>query len=357
MIKYFLGANTPNGFFSLFDELYFPNYDGRLFVIKGGPGTGKSSVMKKISEEAEKRGYEVERIFCSSDPSSLDGVIIPELKTAVADGTPPHVIEPKYPGAVEQIFNLCDCWDTGFLRYNRENIIEKSFECSAYHKRCVRFLKAFFALENDSRRIIEPCVDSDKLYDFTERICLRNLSSDGEIKKRGAAERRFLSAVTPEGITCFEESVTQRCERIISIEDEYGVCSDMIMNYVFRYAEKAGLKIIICPCITNPKRKIDHIIIPEKQLCFVTENSFHSLSVQKEKTVSAKRFIDTAQMKKHSARLGFNRRAAAELLDEAVLSLANAKAIHDELEEYYIAAMDFDKVHEKTEMLIKEIFE
>ena len=123
MIKYFLGANTHGGFFSLFDELYFPLFDGRLYVIKGGPGTGKSSVMKKVASEAEKRGFEVERIYCSSDPSSLDGVIIPALKTAVADGTSPHVIEPKYPGAVEQIVNLGDCWDTAFLRHSREAIM------------------------------------------------------------------------------------------------------------------------------------------------------------------------------------------------------------------------------------------
>lgn len=356
MFEYFLGANTPNGFYSLFDELYFPHYEGKLFVIKGGPGTGKSSVMKAVADEAEKRGYEVEKIYCSSDPSSLDGVIIPELKISVADGTPPHVIEPKYPGAVEQIFNLCDCWDAGFLQFNRENIIEKSFECSAYHKRCVRFLKGFWALENDSKRLIEPCVDVKKLNDFTERLVIRLLSSDGG-KKQGRVSRRLLSAVTPKGITFFEKSITEQCDRIISVDDDCGVCANLIMSFILKYAAINGFDLILCPCVTNPKKVIDHIIIPEKRLCFVTENSFHKLTAEKEKTISAKRFVDMSEMKKHSARINFNRRASSELLDEAVLSLVNAKSIHDELEEYYIAAMDFDKVREKTQFLIKEIFD
>jgi hypothetical protein len=355
MIKYFLGANTPAGFYSLFDELYFPHFDGRLFVIKGGPGTGKSSVMKKVALEAENRGMTVERIYCSSDPSSLDAVLIDEIKTAVADGTSPHVIEPKYPGAVEEIVNLGECWDSSFLRINREGIIEKSFECASYHKRCVRFLKAYEALETDSRRLVFPSVDVKKLSDYAERLCIRLFPSDGG-KKQGRVTRRFLSAVTPEGITLFEESVKDLCDRIICFEDEYGVCSALFMNFVLKNALKNGFDAVVCPCVTNPKKKIDHIIFPEKRLCFVSENSSHAFTAEKERTVSYKRFTDTALVRKHSARLRFNSRAATELLDEAVMSLANAKSVHDELEKYYVSAMDFDLVHNMAQKLLDDIF-
>lgn len=356
MVKYFLGANTANGFYSLFDELYFPEYDGRLFIIKGGPGTGKSSVMKRIATEAENRGYKTERIYCSSDPSSLDGVIIPEIKTSVADGTSPHVIEPKYPGAVEQIVNFGDCWDRGFLRSKTESIIEKSFECSSYHKRCVRFLKAYSALLNDSLRLVEPHIESEKLSDFTERLCLRefeNRSGKGESR----VSFRFLSAVTPKGITFFEETLKNKCDRVITIEDEYGVVSDRILRAVLKRAVKAGFDVTVCPCVTNPKKKIDHLIIPEKRLCFVTENSAHLLSEKGEKSILSKRFMNASEIKKHSARLSFNRRASLELLDEAVMSLVNAKSIHDELEKFYIDAMDFDLLNEKAQKLINEIFD
>ncbi len=354
MVKYFLGANTGNGFYSLFDELYFPSYEGRLFVIKGGPGTGKSSVMKTVAAEAEKRGYSVERIYCSSDPDSLDGVIIPEIKTSIADGTPPHIIEPKYPGAVEQIFNLGDCWDTGYLQKNAQGIKEKSFECSSYHSRAVRFLKAYSSLLNDSKRLVKDCVESEKLNDYAKRLCVREF---GNATGQGTVRRRFLSAVTPKGITCFEETVDTLCQRVICIEDEYGVVSNSLLCFLGKAAVRSGLDVIVCPCVSDPKRKIDHLIIPSKGLCFFTGNNSHFLNSEASKTVSAKRFLNTAQVKKHSARLSFNSRASAELLDEAVLSVARAKAIHDELEKYYIEAMDFDLVKEKTHSLIKEIFD
>ena len=50
--KYFLGAMTQNGFSTEFgkimaDKEYF------TFILKGGAGTGKSSLMKKIAAEFE----------------------------------------------------------------------------------------------------------------------------------------------------------------------------------------------------------------------------------------------------------------------------------------------------------------
>ena len=114
---------------------------------------------------------------------------------------------------------------------------------------------------------------------------------------------------------------------------------------------------VLCPCVTNPKKKTDHIIIPERRLCFTTENAAHRITAEKEKTASSKRFTNATEIKKHAARLNFNKRAAAELLDEAVNSLANAKAVHDDLEKYYVSAMDFDFVHQKADRLISEIFE
>ena len=79
-IKYFLAANSAEGFVSHFGDCYNP-YDGwRAYIIKGGPGTGKSSFMKCVVVKAVDKGYSVELCPCSSDPDSLDGVIIKDIK-------------------------------------------------------------------------------------------------------------------------------------------------------------------------------------------------------------------------------------------------------------------------------------
>ena len=91
--RWFLGANSGNGFSSLYEG--FCRGDGDfLRVIKGGPGCGKSTFMRRIGEAAEARGLEVEYILCSGDPDSLDAILLPGKKAALVDGTAPHDTAP-----------------------------------------------------------------------------------------------------------------------------------------------------------------------------------------------------------------------------------------------------------------------
>ena len=108
-ISFFLGTNSGTGFHSLFYDLTEHATPYSTFIIKGGPGTGKSGLMKKVAEECEKRGLFNEKLWCSSDPDSLDGVFIPEKHCSVCDGTAPHVVEPVFAGAAEQIVNVAAC--------------------------------------------------------------------------------------------------------------------------------------------------------------------------------------------------------------------------------------------------------
>lgn len=94
-ICFFLGANSPSGFYSLYDQLIDPAQARDILILKGGPGCGKSSLMRRVGQAAEERGYQVEYIVCSGDPDSLDGVVLPELRCAVVDGTSPHGSETK----------------------------------------------------------------------------------------------------------------------------------------------------------------------------------------------------------------------------------------------------------------------
>ncbi len=69
----------------------------------------------------------------------------------------------------------------------------------------------------------------------------------------------------------------------------------------------------------------------------------HLPSVQ---AVRCTRFLDRENLAAYRARLRFNERAAAELLEQASALMAQAKSCHDELETYYRAAVDFGKVDE-----------
>ena len=88
--RFFLGANCPDGFISRFDHLYDPENGWFAYILKGGPGTGKSTLMRRAAEHALGQGVQVEMIHCSSDPDGLDAVIFPDYKACIVDGTAPQ---------------------------------------------------------------------------------------------------------------------------------------------------------------------------------------------------------------------------------------------------------------------------
>ena len=89
----FPGGNTSQGFFSYYDYILRQEKAVKIFCIKGGPGVGKSTFMRKIGYEMLDMGYDVEFMHCSSDSNSLDGVVIPSINVALLDGTAPHVVD------------------------------------------------------------------------------------------------------------------------------------------------------------------------------------------------------------------------------------------------------------------------
>ena len=61
MERYFLGNNSGYGFFNLYEnELKSTN---KTVLLKGGSGTGKSSLLKKIAKKAKAMGLDYELWF------------------------------------------------------------------------------------------------------------------------------------------------------------------------------------------------------------------------------------------------------------------------------------------------------
>ena len=146
--EFFAGVNTENGFKGYLEE-YFWDAD-RLYIIKGTPGSGKSTLMKRLASDCEKKGFLVWRILCSSDPASLDGIYLPEKRTGIADGTSPHVLEPKYPLAKEILFDTGRFIDAKKL--DKEGIISLSCHKAECYKKGYGYIKAAVCAERACKK-------------------------------------------------------------------------------------------------------------------------------------------------------------------------------------------------------------
>ena len=92
--NFFAGANSGEGFQNLFHEMVDLEATYDVMILKGGPGVGKNTFMREIGRTMEQAGTPVEYLWCSGDPDSLDGVVLPEVRCAVVDGTSPHGMAP-----------------------------------------------------------------------------------------------------------------------------------------------------------------------------------------------------------------------------------------------------------------------
>lgn len=339
-VHFFLGANTPQGFVSRFEQLADASAGWRAFIIKGGPGTGKSTIIREAAQELDD-AVMTELIHCSSDVDSLDGAILHGRRIAIADGTPPHTVEPKYPGAFEQLIDLSGCWDAHALYESREQIMLLSMQISRCHEHCCRFLNAAGSLAGDTYRIALDATQTAKAVKAAQRIASAELRSRRDT--RGRESIRFLSAVTNKGVWLFEDTVSTLCSRLYRIDDDYGASSRLLLTTLRDKALEAGYDVISCYCPLSPFEKLEHLFVPELKLGFTTSNGFHSVQLEPYKIIRARRFTDAEQLKKSRRRIAFNKKAAEQMISQASKLLSEAKSAHDSLEAYYTKSMDFDK--------------
>ena len=331
--KFFLGANSPGGFNSLYSDFVDPERD-RLNIIKSGPGSGKSTFMRLIAERAEGLGYDVELIKCSGDPDSLDGVYIPAKNTAYVDGTAPHIIEPVYSGSGDNYIDLSRFYDRDGVRSVHAEIMGLTADYKAEYQKAYMLIASAHSAET----ALKPSNSeyTDRALKRMSSVLAREIKSSG--KRGGTVRRRYLNAVTCTGRIAFYETVPQLAERVFIIDSDAGL-NKPVMAEIRKKAGNMGWDMILCLSPMDPG-EILHIILPELSCAFVSSLSAEPYPYEGYRRIRLDSIPDSGFMRavKESKKL------PEAILNEAVKKLEKAKEYHDELEKVYNPFVDFDSV-------------
>ncbi len=344
---FFASSNSGDGFYSLYNEVFGEENFERVYILKGGPGTGKSTLIDKIAAHASSLGYETDVFVCSSDNKSLDGLIIHNLKVAILDGTAPHTFDPKYPGAVGEIVNLGSMWNSRRLAEGRGEIIHAITEKSANYARAYRLLSCAATARRDILAVAHSALISDKMSASCARLLSRNVSSSGVC----GVTHRLVSGYTCGGNISLC-TLNDLCETKITVSESGG-----IGYYYLDTLEKLALS-----------REIAHMVLPDPLLPDMTEAIYFPSDKVLYKIasgdeyeegnirVNTARFSDADIMRQNRVKLRFSARICETLTDEALASIAAAGEIHSGIEKLYKSAMDFDGVTEIVGRLDDKIF-
>lgn len=366
--RFFPGGNTMGGFYSYYQYLWRPLANpspARVWIIKGGPGTGKSVLMQRIADEMHARGYDLELHHCSADPDSVDGVVIPALGAAIVDGTAPHVIDPAFPGAVETMVNLGDFWDGAALRRQRADIEAISARYKGCYASAYNYLAAAGVIHDEWRAANAAAQDWGKVHQFVWGLLADVLRGKGS-GAPGYVRKLFATAITPEGFRHHLESVFGAASRRIVLAGEPGTGKSMVVSRLAQALSEHGMAVEVFHCGLRPEEP-EHLFAPEVGLAVVSSEEPHRLDERdvagargeeqpvRTEVVDLGRLRRPQELARQRDRAETAARTFWDVMGRAEAALRRASALHDELEALYGPHMDFDGVEELRGRIVEDM--
>ena len=344
---YFAAANSGRGFVSDYPILFDTARLGRLYLIKGGPGTGKSTLLRRAAAYAEGKGCSVRRYACSSDPDSLDGIMVGDGKLAMIDATSPHGRELELPGAADELIDLGQFWDSRLLASRREEIRHLNRAKKAAYARAYQWLAAVAEVNGAALAMLEKCLDLPKLQGEVRRRLAGLPAGEGrEIPAR-------VSAVGMKGSVTLPTMHLGAGRAYLLTETRGG--GELFLREVMRAVreQKADAEVAHTPL--DPSWA-EGVYLPGMGAAFLDERAAE-LPRPQDKLIRMSRFYRPDALRTFRRELRQAAHSKEMLMAGASLAFEDARCAHFALEEIYAVAMDYPALERFCSALVPRIFE
>ncbi|AEY64509.1 PRK06851 family protein [Clostridium sp. BNL1100] len=358
IINYYACANSSKGFVNYLDDNI--NYLDRLFILKGGPATGKSTLMKRLGKEWYNRGFDVEYIHSPCDNSSVDGIILPSLGIGVVDGTFPHVVEPRAPGAIEEYINLGTAWDSKKLIPLKDEILKINKQIAMCYESAYKLFSQALNVHDEWEKIYISNIDFNKMNEITQET-INTIIGNNFQDKQASVKNRFFGGATPKGSVDFVMDLTSDMSNRYFIKGRPGSGKSTMLKKIAQSAQDRGFDVEIYHCGFDPD-SLDMVIIRELSAAVFDSTAPHEYFPSKD----TDRIIDVYS---YAIKPGTDEEFKTQLEDiasgykgiirEGTHYLSKAKDLNDDLENIYIDAIDYDivdKINHDLRLKIDDYF-
>jgi energy-coupling factor transporter ATP-binding protein EcfA2 len=347
-------GNTARGFHDFFSSV-FHGLD-RLYVITGGPGTGKSTLVKTIGDQFVSRGHAVEWIHCPFDNGAVDGVILTEINIGLIDGTPPRQIDSAALGVPVEYVDLHAATDSHKLQREEERIEALHSEISDVYQKAYSTFAEALSIHDEWEKIYIANMDYAKANKVTEELAER-LFEDRTLAKPAKVRHMFFGAATPKGAVDYIQDLTADVAKRYFIKGRPGSGKSTMLKNLAAIAEEKGFDVEVYHCGFDPN-SLDMLLLPERSIAIFDSTAPHEYFPSRytdEIIDMYARAIAAGTDEKHAAELAGIQARYSGRMKEATSYLAEGKALHDELVAIYKAATDYKKVESVTQDVLSAI--
>lgn len=335
MERYFLGNNTGYGFYNCYDN-ELKSMD-KVVLLKGGPGTGKSSLFKRVASFAKEHGFDYELWYCSGDPQSLDGVYIKDSNSAIVDATSPHAINADLPMVRDIIFDVANGLDREKLvgvKEEIEKLIKRKKTMFMHAYQHLKYALCHFESQIEGQKnSIDEC--------GIRTYCVFLLQRLSMLDNGGRKRKLFTHAICPSGESVYYDHLKDKS--IMLVEG-----SALVKKIFFDEMDKLvrGITLFLKPLSPNviEGASIDKYAFVDSVGVYKNDVSEHINLDRFQKEID-----EDWDVQEENARV----------LEEAfaVDCLNKARQTHLALEDIFVSAMDFSGHDEIFNKIINIVFE
>jgi Mrp family chromosome partitioning ATPase len=346
-IRYVLtSSNTSQGFYTFIPDLI--RGLRKIYILKGAPGSGKSTFIRLLGESLSEKGYEIEFWISALDPVNPDGVYIPRLGTAVINGSLPQPIDPRYPGATGHIIYLGDYRNKKEINGRAREIIEMIDRQEEQQNKADNVLKKAGQVREQIKAAARACLNMANIQLLIEELAT-------ELLREQPGERHyFASAVTADGVVNYIDEISNECRRRYILKGPPGSGKSLVMAELAYLAREKGYFLEYYHCGLEVDN-IVMVIIRNLQLALIDGGDIELSIKPWDVVLDMTAYLDHYDPEAAAAQSSEACRNYEALLLDAQDKLESAHSMLKELKKIYTGFMDFEQLDRRRQEVLEEI--
>ena len=147
-------------------------------------------------------------------------------KILVVDATPPHFLEPQFPGVFDKIISVYESFNYEKLRNNRFKVADLFEENLFHQQQAVYLMSAAYGLLLNNIKMVGKYIDEEKLNCYINNLLVQDLNLEKRDNNLAGEELRFLTVITQGKQLSYINTVRSIADKVYVLNDDFYITAN-----------------------------------------------------------------------------------------------------------------------------------